>query len=138
MSRPWCGLVCLTGLFHACPRVPNALTWNQQSWQVVLPFSWLIIRADIYRAPTTYHLRLIQELVASESCKAKVWPCSLIPCAIVPPAGRNFHTYVLPSFLTLDLSLLERKPFWDFPGGTVAKTPCSQCRGPGFNPWSGN
>ena len=21
---------------------------------------------------------------------------------------------------------------WDFPGGLVAKTPCSQCRGPGF------
>ena len=26
----------------------------------------------------------------------------------------------------------------DFPGGPVAKTPSSQCRGPGFNPWSGN
>ena len=24
------------------------------------------------------------------------------------------------------------------PGGPVAKTPCSQCRGPGFDPWSGN
>ena len=27
---------------------------------------------------------------------------------------------------------------WDFPGGPVAKTPSSQCGGPGFNPWSGN
>ena len=26
----------------------------------------------------------------------------------------------------------------DFPGGPVAKTPRSQCRGPGFDPWSGN
>ena len=26
----------------------------------------------------------------------------------------------------------------DFPGGPVAKTFCSQCRGPGFDPWSGN
>ena len=26
----------------------------------------------------------------------------------------------------------------DFPGGSVVKTPHSQCRGPGFNPWSGN
>ena len=26
----------------------------------------------------------------------------------------------------------------DFPGGAVVKTPCSQCRGPGFDPWSGN
>ena len=27
---------------------------------------------------------------------------------------------------------------WDFPGGPVAKTLHSQCRGPGFNPWLGN
>ena len=26
----------------------------------------------------------------------------------------------------------------DFPGGTVIKTPHSQCRGPMFDPWSGN
>ena len=26
----------------------------------------------------------------------------------------------------------------DFPGGPVGKTPRSQCRGPGFDPWSGN
>ena len=26
----------------------------------------------------------------------------------------------------------------DFPGGPVGKTLCSQGRGPGFNPWSGN
>ena len=25
-----------------------------------------------------------------------------------------------------------------FPGGPLAKTPYCQCRGPGFNPWSGN
>ena len=32
---------------------------------------------------------------------------------------------------------LLKKPR-DFPAGTVVKTPCSQCRGPGFDPWSGN
>ena len=26
---------------------------------------------------------------------------------------------------------------WDFPGSPVAKTLCSQCRGPGFHLWSG-
>ena len=26
----------------------------------------------------------------------------------------------------------------DFPGGPVGKTPSSQCRGPRFDPWSGN
>ena len=25
----------------------------------------------------------------------------------------------------------------DFPGGPVVKTPCSQCKGPGFDSWSG-
>jgi len=25
-----------------------------------------------------------------------------------------------------------------FPGGPTVKIPHSQCRGPGFNPWSGN
>ena len=27
---------------------------------------------------------------------------------------------------------------WDLPGGPVAKTPCSQYKGPRFNLWSGN
>ena len=27
---------------------------------------------------------------------------------------------------------------WDFPGGPVAQIPCSQLRGPRFDPWSGN
>ena len=35
-------------------------------------------------------------------------------------------------------SSLERCSLWDFAGGPVSKTLCSQCRGPGFNPWSGN
>ena len=29
------------------------------------------------------------------------------------------------------------KVSWDFLGGSVAKTPCSQCRGPEFHPQSG-
>ena len=33
---------------------------------------------------------------------------------------------------------LKRHKVRDLPGGPVAKTSRSQCRGPGFNPWSGN
>ena len=36
---------------------------------------------------------------------------------------------------------MEEQPKWlqrDFPGGPVAETPHSQCRGPGFDPWLGN
>ena len=41
---------------------------------------------------------------------------------------------------SLELSILYilKTPVRDFPGGPVAKTPRSQCRGPGFDPWSGN
>ena len=34
----------------------------------------------------------------------------------------------------IDLKIIIR----DLPGGPVAKTPCPQCRGPRFNPSSGN
>ena len=33
-----------------------------------------------------------------------------------------------------DLNVVRR----DFPGGPVVKTPHSQCRGHGFDPWSGS
>ena len=32
----------------------------------------------------------------------------------------------------------QKSKLGDFPGGPVAKTPSSQCKGPGFYPWSGN
>ena len=32
----------------------------------------------------------------------------------------------------------SKTPDRDFPGGPVVKTPCFQCRGRGFDPWSGN
>ena len=31
----------------------------------------------------------------------------------------------------------EKKKFWDFPGGPMAKTLCFHCRGNGFSPWLG-
>ena len=34
--------------------------------------------------------------------------------------------------------LMKSELYWDFPGGQVAKTACSQCRGPRLDPWSGN
>ena len=56
---------------------------------------------------------------------------------------------VLPDLVVVNISLyirvsnhhsahLKFTQSCDFPGGPVAKIPCSQCRGPGFNPWLGN
>ena len=37
-------------------------------------------------------------------------------------------------YIILKLNFKE----WDFPGDAVVETLSSQCRGPGFDPWSGN
>ena len=34
--------------------------------------------------------------------------------------------------------LIKIRESGNIPGGPVAEAPCSQCRGAGFNPWSGN
>ena len=39
---------------------------------------------------------------------------------------------------THQISLKDCAKFRDFPGGPVVETPCSQCRGHEFHPWSGN
>ena len=46
----------------------------------------------------------------------------------------------LPFFCTFQYEYKIRvfKIARNFPGGPVAKTPCSQYRGLGFGPWSGN
>ena len=44
----------------------------------------------------------------------------------------------LPTAYLLTWALIYKLLWWDFPGGPVAKSVCSQCRGPEFNPWSGN
>ena len=41
-------------------------------------------------------------------------------------------------YLVINLTEVQDLYTRDFPGGPVGKTPCSQCRGPGFDPWSGN
>ena len=42
------------------------------------------------------------------------------------------------SALEMVSKLQLKLPPGDFPGGPVAKTPCSQCKGPELDPWSGN
>ena len=37
-----------------------------------------------------------------------------------------------------DIMFTIAMSFRDFPGGPMVKTPCTQFRGPGFDPWSGN
>ena len=45
--------------------------------------------------------------------------------------------WVVISYSNNEVKDLEKEKR-DFAGGPVAKIPYSQCRGPGFDPWSGN
>ena len=38
----------------------------------------------------------------------------------------------------MPMGIAKIKNIRDIPGGPGTKTSSSQCRGPGFNPWSGN
>jgi len=48
------------------------------------------------------------------------------------------HTTPFVSTPLVTVLIKKKKPPWDVPGGSVAKTPCSQCRKPRFYPWPGN
>ena len=44
-----------------------------------------------------------------------------------------------PLLLCFDLIIKENKNYLrDFPSSSVVKTPCFQCKGHKFHPWSGN
>ena len=46
-------------------------------------------------------------------------------------------TRMNPEIITLS-NISQKEKDRNFPAGPTVKTPHSQCRGPGFNPWSGN
>ena len=52
----------------------------------------------------------------------------------------NFITYILLQLKknTSHATDTKKVEFWKFPDGPVVRAQCFHCRGPGFNPWSGN
>ena len=65
---------------------------------------------------------------------------------VCPTSSRGKLTTVLPGFppyfsprpLLSTLAVKKWINKREFPGGPVARTPHFHCRGPGFDPWSGN
>ena len=55
-----------------------------------------------------------------------------------PPGKSSTTNYFKLHVIQLFLSLYKKTQTRGFPGDPIAKTPCSQCRGPKFNSWSGN
>ena len=78
----------------------------------------------------------MKELVTNDQWKLQFsFPRSISKNAS-PHNLQRFCTFTMDCFLKM-LSKYKIKITWDFPGGPVAKSPHFQCRGPGFNPWSG-
>ena len=61
----------------------------------------------------------------------------VIGCSTRPAVHFGFERGEIGIELMIQLSA-SKCLLRDFPGGPVGKTPCSLCRGPGFNPWLGN
>ena len=83
----------------------------------------------------------------TEAISHEVWIC----CSLFTSNCWNVTLYPWPPTRHFSLShshtdhkSLKHRDFGlnpgsrNFPGGTMAKIPCSQCRGPAFHPWSGN
>ena len=49
--------------------------------------------------------------------------------------AENFFKYLEIKIKITKIKTIQK---WDFHAGPVAKTLCSQCKGPGFHLWSGN
>ena len=85
-------------------------------------------RSESQRYPTTEML-LSQELSCfSVKCSHRAWRMAGV-------LSRGVHSRLKASAATNSPNVRLHR---DFPSGPVVKTPCSLCRGPGFNPWSGS
>ena len=51
---------------------------------------------------------------------------------------RSYMPFCFVCLFFLCSLLQDRISSWDFPSGPGTRTPCTQCRGPKFNPWAGN
>ena len=63
---------------------------------------------------------------------ALAWPST--SCVIKAKVGRCYYRQISRQ----DVVMVINVDSGDFPAGPVVKTLCVQCRGPRFNPWSGN
>ena len=97
---------------------------------------------------TARQVPVSMEFPKQEYCRGLSFP----PPGDLPMAGRNLareqmcsrrewvvnsSTFSLMEPLTKTMTSSNMKNR-DFPGDPGAKTPCFQCKGPRFDPWSGN
>ena len=85
----------------------------------------------LYTACPAFFQGRWKKSLGDRGTKDRRWPHN---SSLIPP-------YILPSFVPSKTELnggSKRIILWDFPDSPVVKILTFQCRGPGFNPWSGN
>ena len=66
-------------------------------------------------------------------------PARFLPSALLPAPRLPTSLSAPAQSLQWNIFAQLKRNLWrDFPGGPVAEALCSQCRGPRFDPWSGN
>ena len=95
-------------------------TWDFLCWQPLCPCPCLFLPGKHLQKPVNHHFWSFSHLPKPLSCPN--WGSSSFlwcPTAIIAP-------------------VLNKRQWEDFLGNPVTKTPHSQYRGPGLDPWSGN
>ena len=142
------GLRCCARAFSSCSEGGYSLSWcaGFSLWQPLLLRSTGSRCAGFSSCGSKALERRLQN--AGSAAMAHRPSCS-VACGILPDQGSNLcflHWQVDSQPLRhqgreAPLGYIfkgENKDMRYFPGGPVAETPCSQCRGPRFDPWSGN
>ena len=92
---------------------------------------------SIYQSEETFFLSNQAQFLPYSSCSTNNWLSGNTD------GERQMKCHIHMSTCNLVCKFFERLrglkySIWDFPGDPVAKTPCSQYRRPGLDPWSGN
>ena len=133
---------------------PEAPTWGKsllsvasRVWLAVSRSSSELSKARVQaaswfcRSHATKRRDLLLHGIRASQGSSSPWG-SGVPCPSPTPGGKGRLEGVWASLQAghqnhLGIPSLEKDTSRDFPGGTVAKTPCSQCKGPGSIPGQG-
>ena len=94
---------------------------------------------------TEFNMNVGSKVLMLPGGGGECWLCPLVPSMWLPYrrldvqySRGGLRVGVTLWFLWVKPVFARSANYRDFPGDPVARTPSSQCRGPGFNPWSGN
>ena len=106
----------------------SSTTWSLPPWNPIIP---IVFKDPSSVAVVPTIISDLQRKVTTELCNDAGLPSQIYfsqawwkVCPLDPPRVGELVSH-------------DKSTLMDFPSGPVGKTPCYQCRGPGFDPWWG-